>query len=158
MQTLELVLGIILLVMAIFLVISVLMQSSKNHRLSGTIAGGAETFFGKSKGKTIDALLNKLTTIISILFVICVLAIYVIQKDVDTTAQNVIDPAQMQQMIDDAQTEAETQVEAEAPEAEAEVEAEAPEVEVEAETEVEAEAEAPVENETAEQAQPEAAQ
>ena len=44
--------GILILVMAIFLVITILMQSSRDHRLSGTIAGGAETFFGKQKGKT----------------------------------------------------------------------------------------------------------
>lgn len=45
----ETVIGILLLIMAVFLVVAVLMQSSKDHRLSGTIAGGAETFFGKQK-------------------------------------------------------------------------------------------------------------
>ena len=50
----ETVIGVLLIIMGIFLIISVLMQSSKNHRLSGSIAGGAETFFGKQKGKTLD--------------------------------------------------------------------------------------------------------
>ena len=40
--------GIVLILAAIFLVVAVLMQSGKSHNLSGTIAGGAETFFGKS--------------------------------------------------------------------------------------------------------------
>lgn len=115
METLEFVLGIVLLVMAVFLVIAVLMQSSKNHRLSGTIAGGAETFFGKAKGKTIDALLNKLTTVISILFVICVLAIYVIQpkvaidenmlSDIDLSEINQQLPVDDTTVVDDATVE-----------------------------------------------------
>ena len=64
------VIGVLLIIMGIFLVISVLMQSSKNHRVSGSIAGGAETFFGKNKGRTIDAMLRKFTAVIAILFVI----------------------------------------------------------------------------------------
>lgn len=69
------VIGVLLIIMGIFLVISVLMQSSKNHRVSGSIAGGAETFFGKQKGKTLDAVFNKLTTVVTIVFVILVLAL-----------------------------------------------------------------------------------
>ena len=83
METLKTVIGILLIVMGIFLIISVLMQSSKNHRMSGTIAGGAETFFGKQKGKTLDALFNKLTTIVTIVFVVLVLVLYVLQPSVD---------------------------------------------------------------------------
>ncbi len=73
----QLFLGILLLVMAIFLVIAVLMQSGKSKRLSGTIAGGAETFFGKAKGRTIDALLSKITTVVAILFVLVVIIVYI---------------------------------------------------------------------------------
>ena len=40
-------LSIVLILLSIGLVFTVLMQSSKDHRLSGAIAGGAETFFGK---------------------------------------------------------------------------------------------------------------
>lgn len=70
-------LGILLLVMAVFLVIAVLMQSGKSKRLSGSIAGGAETFFGKTKGRTIDALLSKITTVVAILFVLVVIIVYI---------------------------------------------------------------------------------
>lgn len=79
----ELVLGIILLVMAVFLVIAVLMQSGKEKNLSGTIAGGAETFFGKSKANTVNKKLSILTTIVAIIFVILVIVVYVIQDDTD---------------------------------------------------------------------------
>lgn len=74
----EFVLGIALIVMAVFLIIAVLMQSGKDKRLSGTIAGGAETFFGKSKANTADKILSKLTTVVAIIFVILVIALYII--------------------------------------------------------------------------------
>lgn len=77
----EFVLGIILLVAAVFLVVAVLMQSGKSHNLSGTIAGGAETFFGKTKGKTIDKMLSKFTTVVAIIFALLVITVYVIQPE-----------------------------------------------------------------------------
>ena len=77
----DLVLGIILLVAAVFLIIAVLMQSGKSHNLSGSIAGGAETFFGKTKGKTIDKLLSKVTTVVAILFTLLVVVVYILQPN-----------------------------------------------------------------------------
>ena len=70
-------LGILLLVMSVFLVIAVLMQNAKSKRLSGSIAGGAETFFGKEKSRTIDAVLSKVTTVVAILFILAVIIVYV---------------------------------------------------------------------------------
>ena len=61
---------IIHIVIALVLMVIVLMQSGKAHGLSGSIAGGAETFFGKSKGRTIDAILEKCTSIVAILFLV----------------------------------------------------------------------------------------
>lgn len=55
---------------AIVLIVIVLLQSGKSFGLSGSIAGGAETFFGKNKGRTLDALLSKLTTIFAVIFLI----------------------------------------------------------------------------------------
>ena len=76
MGSTEIVLGIVLLVMALFLIISVLMQSGKDTHLSGTIAGGADTFFGKAKANTWDRILSKLTVVISIIFAIVVIVMY----------------------------------------------------------------------------------
>jgi preprotein translocase subunit SecG len=70
-------LGIAVIVMALFLIVAVLMQSGKDTRLSGTIAGGAETFFGKSKANTWDRILSKLTVVVSIVFGLLVIAMYV---------------------------------------------------------------------------------
>jgi len=75
----EIVMGIILLVASVFLVVAVLMQSGKSHNLSGSIAGGAETFFGKTKGKAIDKMLSKVTTIVAIAFTLLVIIMYIIQ-------------------------------------------------------------------------------
>ena len=81
MDVLNYVLIGLLLVSGLFLIIAVLMQHGKSHGLSGSIAGGAETFFGKEKGTKIDKLLGKLTTVIGIIFVLMVLIVYFIQPD-----------------------------------------------------------------------------
>jgi len=79
MSTIEIIFGAVLLFFAVFLVIAVLLQQGKSHNL-GTIAGGAETFFGKEKGKTIDKVLSTLTSIVSAIFVIAVAVLYVLQS------------------------------------------------------------------------------
>ena len=63
------------LIVAIALIAIVLMQSGKSAGLSGSIAGGAETFFGKNKGKTIDAILSKITAAAAIIFLVTSLLI-----------------------------------------------------------------------------------
>ncbi|MBR4071998.1 MAG: preprotein translocase subunit SecG, partial [Clostridia bacterium] len=73
------VIGILLLIMALFLIVAVLMQQGKNHNLSGTITGGAETFFGKSKGQAMNKKLSVLTSIVAVVFVLLVCILYFIQ-------------------------------------------------------------------------------
>ena len=68
MQVYEIILGIALIVTAISIVILVLLQESKSDGLSGAIAGGAETFFGKNKGRTMENKLVKLTKVFAIIF------------------------------------------------------------------------------------------
>jgi len=77
----EIVIGIILLVFAVFLIAAILLQSSKSHKLPGTIAGGAETFFGKTKGGKLDHILGIATTVVAIIFCILVIVMYVIQDN-----------------------------------------------------------------------------
>ncbi len=78
LNTTEFVLGIVILVFAIALVVLVLFQSGKDKRLSGTIAGAAETFFGKSKAADNEKKLTIATTVLSIVFVVMVLVMYFI--------------------------------------------------------------------------------
>ena len=82
MEVLQYVLGGVLIALAVALTVMVLFQSAKDTRLSGTIAGGAETFFGKNKGKSIDKLLSKLTVVVSVLLVLCTIALVVITNNI----------------------------------------------------------------------------
>ncbi|MCL5935144.1 MAG: preprotein translocase subunit SecG [Firmicutes bacterium] len=55
-------------IVSIAVIAVVLLQSGKSAGLSGSIAGGAETFFGKKKG--LDELLGKVTIVVGILFAV----------------------------------------------------------------------------------------
>ncbi|MFW6380965.1 MAG: preprotein translocase subunit SecG [Bacillota bacterium] len=61
-----LILKIIHFIVAISLITGILMQSGKSAGLSGTIDGGATSFFGKSRG--LDEKLSKFTTVVAIVF------------------------------------------------------------------------------------------
>ena len=77
MGVFEIVMGIILLVMAVFLVVAVLLQSGSSKRLSGAIAGAADSFLGKERGSRLDKLLNALTPIVAGVFAVVVIIMYV---------------------------------------------------------------------------------
>lgn len=68
------ILGGVLIVLSIFLIIVVLLQESKSAGLSGAISGGADTFFGKNKGRTIEAKLEKMTKYVAIFFFVLAIA------------------------------------------------------------------------------------
>jgi preprotein translocase subunit SecG len=72
--------NILQVLFSVSIIIIVLLQSGKSAGLSGSIAGGAETFFGKSKGRTIDAMLGKYTTFASIAFLITSIILFVFLK------------------------------------------------------------------------------
>lgn len=65
MQTVVLVLHILA---AIGLIATVILQSGRSAGLSGAIAGGAETFFGKRRG--LDQFLGRVTVILAVVFFI----------------------------------------------------------------------------------------
>lgn len=70
--------GVILLVLSVALIALVLFQSGKDKKLSGTIAGGAETFFGKSKANDYSKTLSIVTAIVSVVFAITAFAAFLI--------------------------------------------------------------------------------
>ena len=78
MTAIEIALGVVLMILSVFLVVAVLLQQDKDKKLSGTITGGADTYYGKGKGKSWDKILARATTVVSILFAILVVAMYVI--------------------------------------------------------------------------------
>ena len=73
METLNTIFSIIQVVLAVAVIVLIALQKSKQGGLSGAITGGSETFFGKNQGNTLDAKLNKITVIITI--VLCVLTL-----------------------------------------------------------------------------------
>ena len=73
MTALQIVLSILIILLSVFIIILVLMQESKQQGLSGAISGAAETFFGKNKGRTMEAKLEKYTKIAGTAFFILAL-------------------------------------------------------------------------------------
>lgn len=73
MSAIQYILGAALIIVCIFIVIVVLMQESRSAGLSGAIAGGADTFFGKGKGKSIEKKLEKMTKVLAVLFFVITL-------------------------------------------------------------------------------------
>ena len=73
MTVLQYVLSIIIILLSIGITILVLMQESKQQGLSGAISGAAETFFGKNKGRTMEAKLEKWTKIAGVAFFVLAL-------------------------------------------------------------------------------------
>ncbi|MFZ7101289.1 MAG: preprotein translocase subunit SecG [Peptococcaceae bacterium] len=64
---------ILQVIASVGLIATVLLQSGKSAGMSGAIAGGAETIFGKKKG--MDGFLSKLSTIFAIGFMVLTLLI-----------------------------------------------------------------------------------
>lgn len=70
--------GAILIIASIVITFVVLMQEGRSQNLSGAIAGGAETFLGKAKARTIEAKLEKITKWLIVAFFVIVLAAFFI--------------------------------------------------------------------------------
>ncbi len=64
------VLMVILAVVSVILILSVLFQEGNSDGLSGSIAGGAEQLFGKKKGRGYQGILNKITIVTAVLFIV----------------------------------------------------------------------------------------
>ena len=75
MTTPQLILSIIYFVIALALIAIVMLQSGKSAGLSGTIAGGADTFLSKNKAKSADARMAKMTKWVAILFLVLTMVI-----------------------------------------------------------------------------------
>ena len=67
MQILRTILTILFVIDCIALTVVVLMQEGKSQGL-GAIAGAADTYWGKNKGRTMEGGLVKATTLMGVLF------------------------------------------------------------------------------------------
>ena len=68
MSTVQVIVGIPLLIAAVVMVITVLLQSSERSGI-GAVSGAAETFFGKNKARGMEAKLAFLTKLCAGIFV-----------------------------------------------------------------------------------------
>ena len=69
MEVLKMILTVIFILIAIALTVIILMQEGKSAGL-GAIAGAADTYWGKNKGRSMEGILVKTTTILVALFII----------------------------------------------------------------------------------------
>jgi preprotein translocase subunit SecG len=79
MGALRVIFTIILVIVELFLIAVVLLQSGKSAGLSGSIAGGAETFFGKNKAKSYEGKLQFLTKVAAIAFIVIAIVMTILQ-------------------------------------------------------------------------------
>jgi len=70
---------VILVISAIVLIASILLQSGKSAGLSGSIGGGAEQLMGKNKARGYDKLFDRITKVAAVTFIVSALALVVIQ-------------------------------------------------------------------------------
>jgi preprotein translocase subunit SecG len=79
MQALYIIANVFLLIAAIVLVVAVLMQDGNSDGL-GAVAGGAETFFGKTKARGIDEKLKLITKIAAVVFIVLAIIMTALQS------------------------------------------------------------------------------
>ena len=74
MEILRIVLTILFVIDCIGLTVIILMQEGKSQGL-GTIAGMADTYWGKNKGRSMEGTLVKVTKVIAVLFFVLALVL-----------------------------------------------------------------------------------
>ena len=77
MNAFEIVSAILLLIACIVLVVLVMLQESKD-KMSQTLAGGTnESYLGRNSGRTLDAMLAKITKVAAIVFFVLTILVSV---------------------------------------------------------------------------------
>lgn len=77
MNAFHIIIAVIDILVCIGLVVLVIFQEG-NAKGLGIIGGGADTFFGKSKGRSIDRVLKKLTTVAAVVFAALTILLYLL--------------------------------------------------------------------------------
>ncbi len=75
MNWLTITLGVLLIIVCILIIVLVCLQETKQDGLQSLGSSSSDSFFSKNKGKTIEAKLVKITTILGIVFFVLVLGI-----------------------------------------------------------------------------------
>ena len=69
MEILKVILTILFIIISLVLTVVILMQEGKQAGL-GAIAGAADTYWGKNKGRSMEGMLVKITRIAVVLFIL----------------------------------------------------------------------------------------
>ena len=77
MSAVEVILNILMVISALVMIVTVLMQSSDSDGM-GALTGGSETFFGKNKNNTLEGKLSNATKISSIVFVVLAIVMLIV--------------------------------------------------------------------------------
>ena len=73
MSVWEIILGVAVILVSLFIIVVILLQQGHRAGISGAISGGADTFLSKNKARTFDATLARFTKYIAILFFVLAL-------------------------------------------------------------------------------------
>ena len=80
MEVVRIILSVILGLDYLALIVLVLMQQGKTAGLSGAIAGGAETFFGKKKASSYEGKMELYTKILGGAFMVLAVVLLLLQR------------------------------------------------------------------------------
>ena len=69
MAVLKIILTVVFIIISIALTVIILMQEGKSAGL-GAIAGAADTYWGKNKGRSMEGMLVKITKILAVFFML----------------------------------------------------------------------------------------
>ena len=105
MSALSIIVDIVLILISIVLIVTVLMQEGQRQGL-GAIGGGAETFFGKNKAKSMEGRLQRYTKIAAAVFIVLAIAATII-----TSHQTTATPTAVVEAAEEAAEQAEDAVE-----------------------------------------------
>jgi preprotein translocase subunit SecG len=76
----EIILVVLQLMSCLFIISVIILQSGKRSGLSGAIAGVADSFMSKTKARTFDARLARITKWVAVLFVLLTLTLGIVLK------------------------------------------------------------------------------
>lgn len=67
--------AIVLIIASVLLTIIILLQDNKSNGMNAIVGGSSDSYYGKNKGRTIDAILSRWTKIIAIAFFVVIVAV-----------------------------------------------------------------------------------
>lgn len=78
-NTINIISAVLLLISSILMVVVVSMQESRQTGMSGAISGGSsDSYLGKNRGRTKDAMLSRLTKVLATAFFVITLGVNIV--------------------------------------------------------------------------------